>query len=751
MKSLLVFAITILVSVQTVIGQVRTVSDLHITLDEWAIVPTLIGNRVESFVALRDPASAVGDNVTAVWFLRIDDRAWRTYAWHDQDNYAAIAHIKGTLGLDDSTDASWPVAEAQQGVDVTEGSEPDKFATGVFEDDPFAPIIDQMSEPGVLIESLDGSGWSAARISIWTETSDCTQNEILSGLAAMVEADIATGAGGALVAGFSIPQTKCDEWVSLSMALRPDGTWTVPDLSPYFESTTSVGPGDGWQALPQGTVFTGEQTIVVDGGGVDAGGQQVVTSHFVITTKDVTKPSVALQLQSSDQPFVSPGGGHPYFVTPTTVTPLAVASDAVDASPTVSVWHNGQPYVPGTQVSEPGVHTFSVLAVDSAGNEDWSSQLFEIRSRRNFGGDIYVADLAVTEGPGGIEQVVATLRLTSIDFDVKSLNPGTIDLWLVNEDGAWIEATGGAPVLVDYEDCRYEFVFVADFSGAPLAALPPGLAITGRGLTSTASEYDFVASAPAQIDIDPFVPPCGDTGEPDPPDPAPCEWVIQPCTGPAQSCTWSNFSFVGNTPGSASVMGMWVTCTTVTGSGYCWITVPWPASVNSVCSKVNGGTMNVFLSGDDCCTDCTINVVASPKVTGTAKVDPLGSATVSSTISVGVGGTGASASGSVSLSNDDGGTITINGVPIPVGAGTTKKSYAAVAQPPLNQNFQTCSLSITIATAGTIDTNASTNLINWYGYAGGAFGTATPGLTITPQTNCGEGEIVDPIVIDHGP
>lgn len=740
-----------MVVASAVFGQNRTVSDIHITLDEWESVPTLVGTQVESFVGLRDPADAVGSNITAVWFLRTSDQDWHALAWHEPDNIKSIAHVKGALGLDDSTDANWPDPAAQQGVDPALAEDPDAFGTGVFEADPFSDVIESLPEPGAFIDTLTDSGWSAATISLQTGTSPCTQNEILSGLAAMVEADIATGAGGALVAGFAIPQTKCDDWVSLSMALRPDGTWTVPDLSPYFESTTSVSPGDGWQAVPQGTVFTGEQTIVVDGGGVDAGGQQVVTSHFVITTKDVTKPSVAVQLQSSDQPFASPGGGHPYFVTPTTVTPLVVANDAVDASPTVSVWHNGQPYVAGTQVSEPGVHTFSVLAVDSAGNEDWSSQLFEIRSRRNFGGDIYIADIAATEGPSGIEQIAATVRLTSLDFDVKTLNPGTIDLWLVDEDGAWIEATGGAPVLIDYEDCRYEFVFVADLSGAPLATLPPDLAITGRGLTSTTSEYDFVASAPAQIDIDPFVPPCGDPGDPDPPDPAPCEWVIQPCTGPAQSCTWANFSFVGNTPGSASVMGMWVTCTTVTGSGYCWITVPWPASVNSVCSKANGGTMNVFLSGDDCCTDCTINVVASPKVTGTAKVDPLGSATVSSTISVGVGGTGASASGSVSLSNDDGGTITINGVPIPVGAGTTKKSYAAVAQPPLNQNFQTCSLSITIATAGTIDTNASTNLINWYGYAGGAFGTATPGLTITPQTNCGEGEIDDPIVIDHGP
>lgn len=207
MKSLLVFAATILVSVQTAIGQVRTVSDLRFTLDEWEFVPTLIGTQVESFVALRDPDQAVGDNVTAVWFLRIDDRDWQTYAWHDQDNLKAVAHIKGTLELDDSTDASWPVAEAQQGVDVTEATEPDQFGTGVFPDDPLLPVIESQTDPTELLSVLVSAGWEASDADLFK--SECRQDQLLSDMADGFVLELAEDGAGVDVIGDAIDDTVC--------------------------------------------------------------------------------------------------------------------------------------------------------------------------------------------------------------------------------------------------------------------------------------------------------------------------------------------------------------------------------------------------------------------------------------------------------------------------------------------------------------------------------------------------------------
>ena len=167
-------------------------------------------------------------------------------------------------------------------------------------------------------------------------------------------------------------------------------------------------------------------------------------------------------------------------------------------------------------------------------------------------------------------------------------------------------------------------------------------------------------------------------------------------------------------------------------------------SVSATCAETNSGTIKIFRNGDDCCADCTINVVASPQVTGGAKVNPTASVDISSSISIGVGGMGASASGGVSLSNSDGGTRTINGVPYTIPAGKLKQLYAATAQPPLDYDFETCSLSITIATAGVLSANASQSLIELgRAEASGNFEKATPGLTITATTNCDDSESDD--------
>ena len=205
MKKVNKFALALsIITTSTALGVDRSVSDLIISLDDWQLVPTLIGTKVESFVGICDPAIAVGSNITAVWFLRTDDNQWQTFAWYEPDNIKAIAHIKSTLGLDDSMDVNWPDPEAQQGVDPAFAEAPSAFATGVFVDDPYAAIINSLEEPTTFIEALTNLGWSAADIPIQIGNSPFTQDENLSTLAAMVEADIATDSNGETVSSFTI-------------------------------------------------------------------------------------------------------------------------------------------------------------------------------------------------------------------------------------------------------------------------------------------------------------------------------------------------------------------------------------------------------------------------------------------------------------------------------------------------------------------------------------------------------------------
>lgn len=131
-------------------AQNRTVSDLEVALGEWQLVPTLVGAKVESFVALRDPALAVGDNVTAIWFLREATGDWHSLAWPVPDQSKSIAHVKKVLGLSDSSDAMWPETATEGDLDPANASEPSPFGVGLFESDPLTAIVESLPEPGHL-------------------------------------------------------------------------------------------------------------------------------------------------------------------------------------------------------------------------------------------------------------------------------------------------------------------------------------------------------------------------------------------------------------------------------------------------------------------------------------------------------------------------------------------------------------------------------------------------------------------------
>lgn len=285
----------------------RDVSTLHVSLDDWVLVPTLRGSQVETIAAFRDPALATGQNVTAVWFVRTDQTQWEVLAWEEQNNLRAVGHIKTHLGLDDSTDTKWP-SVALIGVETDPEADPKKFALGVFEDDPYAPILNALTERGPLLSALTQSGWQSARIAIWSATTTCTRDEILSSLAARIEADEALNAGGTLVAGFTVPASDCNEYVSLGYPLDSNGQWLLPDFTSKLGDLTDVQPGDPWQANAPGTIFTGPQTVVMEVGGHD-GATPYTSSHLVITLRDLTPPVVSYEILAGGQPGLdSPSG-----------------------------------------------------------------------------------------------------------------------------------------------------------------------------------------------------------------------------------------------------------------------------------------------------------------------------------------------------------------------------------------------------------------------------------------------------------
>src|SRR5690606_3951097 len=114
---------------------------------------------------------------------------------------------KGTLELDDSTDASWPVAEAQQGVDVTEATEPDQFGTGVFPDDPLLPVIESQTDPTEWLSVLVSAGWEASDADLFK--SECRQVQLLCDMADGLVDKLNEDVTGADVTGEAIEYSVC--------------------------------------------------------------------------------------------------------------------------------------------------------------------------------------------------------------------------------------------------------------------------------------------------------------------------------------------------------------------------------------------------------------------------------------------------------------------------------------------------------------------------------------------------------------
>lgn len=545
----------------------------------------------------------------------------------------------------------------------------------------------------------------------------------------------------------------------MKWGLDRNGSLAMPDIGAELKNLGWSEAVTTTQTPPPGTVYAGPQLVWVEVAAVDASSREDF-KRFRVELVDEFPPDVAIVTQASSQPLQSPCGGQRYYVAPVEVTSLASATDLPGTSPRLRMLHNGLRYDPGTPITVPGLHFVTVIGTDDSGNETRQTDVFEIRTRPNYSADIWVEQIVVSSGELGVQTVLATVRLTASAFPVRTIHPDTLNLWLETAEGNWIRATGGGPILDEYHDCYHRLMFFANVSQQNLAQLPPRIVLTGRTRGDLGAESDFIASALAQNDLIDFVPPCHDNDPvPEPVPPVPCEWKTTPCMAVPQACAWANYVDLGWSVGSsASTMNMWVTCTDVSGNGGASLYLQplvtlingFSTTVTSSCAKTNTGFMRIWLEGTDCCHNCTMHVVASPHITGNANISGNASASISGAISVASACGGATASGSATVS-DSGGNTTIQGVPTPLPSGATTASFAAIAQPPLDANCNTCDLSITFATGGTIDCSARVNLLPnkwWNSSASCQFGSSGPGLTVTPSVNCPPGEGGPPLAVE---
>ena len=273
----------------------KTVSTVHAVLNDWTLVPTLSDGKVESFVALRD-SDGTGSNVTAVWFVLKPTGVWHSLAWQNSSRTDAMGYVKAVLSLDSATDQQWPFSLAPTGL----GTEPEPFGRGVFDGDPMEAIVDNLTDPEPLLQTLTDSGWSSVRIAIQTGEFAETQDELLSKIGAIIEADIDTNANGALISQFvSVPDDSL-RWKIKDANIGPDGHWYVNDFLSEFDAPAGSNAAN-WQSVASDTAVLGEQTFVLETGIISDGSSTTeVHGRLIVRTHDRMPPTVTFAMTATE-------------------------------------------------------------------------------------------------------------------------------------------------------------------------------------------------------------------------------------------------------------------------------------------------------------------------------------------------------------------------------------------------------------------------------------------------------------------
>lgn len=748
---LCVSVLTLLVAAAT--GGQRSVAQHYVTLGDWDFVPRLDGGRVESFVVLLDPALAVGDNITAVWFRRTDDASWQSFAWSGASNLEAIAHVKATLGLPDSTDALWPDADAQQGVDTELAVAPDAFAKGVFADDAFAPVIQSSPEPGPIIGGLAGVGYPAAALPIQMSPTNCTQNQVLTTLAAMVEADIGTGANGTLMAAFEVPYADCDYWRSLAATLDDLGTWTMPDLSEFTAETTGVPVADAWQSVPSDMTFGGPQAVIVDIGGLDGNGNPVSAAKLVIALEDVTPPMLEVELLGDGQPPMVSPGGLDYFLAPVTISAESTAFDNVDSVITNSVVPvDGSVGCEGpgpVVIASAGYYIYEATATDAAGNTAYYTRLFEVRDRYNYEATAAIESWTVTSG-APTDLVEAMLLLTSDMFEVEDINLATVAVWLADSGG---ESIGGGPLrlasvyvdngaydpdLVDLDAGIWRVTVQGEVPAGAMAQSGLRFSVTGSGLHGTPDAFDFVVGRRplvARLDADAVLrteaPPLSMADDPPPP-PAipPCRWKDELVLDKPDDYVHMWFGVYGSSLITVEATGRHIWGTANAYDNMCWFT----SNAAETGSVASGATYSVFLEGANCCPDCSIAIVARPRFKAQVEINPPASAVAGGLISIATPCGDTQAAGGVGLGDFETETVevTIGDYTFPIMIDDAVQALSQPFQGNLSCTVDACRVDVSIATGAYLSVTAGATILNLYAGAIAKIRDSKLGLTVTP-------------------
>ncbi|HYD01055.1 MAG TPA: hypothetical protein VEB22_07495 [Phycisphaerales bacterium] len=219
-------------------------------MDQWTFTPTYkatsAGVRVDSILAIREPAGVTGQNIIAVWYVRpaVGCTGWTAKAWESADQWEAVKHVKSELSIPDEEDAYWGTYTAKPttiavnaGVDYEKG-----FASA----DPLATALANDPTRDWVMEALTASGYKVADNPIDKAPPDgCKAEEWLCAMAESAEHANTSSFSGDWTVPFMTQAAACAAVAAappVPSAIGGWGTWacTTPGNFEYSHATGGV-------------------------------------------------------------------------------------------------------------------------------------------------------------------------------------------------------------------------------------------------------------------------------------------------------------------------------------------------------------------------------------------------------------------------------------------------------------------------------------------------------------------------------
>jgi hypothetical protein len=172
-----------------------------IEMGAWRFTPVVTQGQsvaVVGFLALMDPSTAEGQNITAVWYAApVGGGGWVKTAWHSESEWGVIELLKTQLGIGDESDADWETWEEKPTPAPPPSAPGAAYEGGFFLADGFGQAVNTLPNRDDIVALLVELGYAGADLpGESSELETCRRDLLLDAMAAGVATELATQSMG---------------------------------------------------------------------------------------------------------------------------------------------------------------------------------------------------------------------------------------------------------------------------------------------------------------------------------------------------------------------------------------------------------------------------------------------------------------------------------------------------------------------------------------------------------------------------